>query len=398
MLDRIETGKWWTIGGSLRGFYDDNWNYAPDNSPSKKSSWGVEIVPNVGANWLMEQGFLKASYRNSSRFYEARTGQDQKPWDFDHDFSLTFNHAISPRYQLTVKDDFSYGVLPYVTAGVATAPDVRGTSTRLVNQGNVGFTGEITPELGFSAAYKNTYVNYYDAGVNSYAASLDRVEHSIPIDLRWQVSPSVVALVGYMYGRVDYTGNGTLLGGSPSSSRDLQSHAVYLGTDVDFTKEVRGSLRVGGQYAVYQDFGSLNQWTPYVDASVTLKYFPSWPVQVGFKHQLASTDVTSRQLGGTTPTLNVEASSVYLQASHQFTAKVSANLLVQYQWSSFYSGGYDGLNEDLLMLNAYGAYKLDQFWSLEGGYIFDWRTSPGDLGVSRTFHRNMVYFGVHAQF
>ena len=46
----VEGAKPWSISATLRGFYDDNVNTAP-NSVSRTESFGFEASPSIGLNW-----------------------------------------------------------------------------------------------------------------------------------------------------------------------------------------------------------------------------------------------------------------------------------------------------------------------------------------------------------
>jgi hypothetical protein len=395
-LTRLETGKPWTVAASLRGFYDSNWALQPSSFPGSKSSWGFEARPYIAVNLPMEQSYLGISYLNSSRWYEARSN-DQ--WDFSNQVDAKFDHQFSPRYRLKVNDSFLYAMDPDVTAdGIVTLP-MRSDQSYLRNLANVNFTGELTRELGFSITYNNTFYDYLDSGPNSYAASLNRVVQQIPIDLRWQAQPDLVALIGYAYGVYDYTGGSTIDQGLPSDSRDAQNHTIYVGGDYDITAQWRASLRVGAQYNMYDNFDSQNEWTPYLDLYLSYFYTVGSHVDLGIKHTMAATDITGANVDGV-PTLSQEATAIYLMVSHQFTPKVTANVLVQYQYSTFTGGLYDDNTQNLVFMNLYGSYRLNQFLSLEAGYNYSWLDSPVNTeGVAlQSYDRSLVYLGVRAQY
>jgi hypothetical protein len=394
-LTRIETGKPWTVAASLRGFYDDNWACQPDWVNEKSDSFGFEARPFIGFNMPMESSYLGLSYLNSSRYYEARPNND---WDFTHDFGLKFDHAFSPRYRLKVTDSFLYGSEPDVV-GVVSMPFQRMDLTYYRNLADVTFSGELTEVLGFALGYKNTFYNYDDSGDNSYNALLNRIEHAVPIDLRYQFQPDLVGLVGYQFGMFDYTSSYLIADGLPADSRNLMSHAIYVGADYDITSTLRAGLRVGAQYASYDSYGSQDQWTPYVDGSLSYYYTTGSHIDFGVKNMISPTDVYYTD--GNTPTLNIEALSFYALVSHQFTPKLTANLLAQYQYSSFYGGLYDGQNEGLLLLGLYASYQINQYFSVEAGYNFDWLDSDiknADGLDARTYDRNRVFIGVRAQY
>src|SRR5262245_29284403 len=76
-----ESTKPWTVGLTLRGFYDDNINDWPDNQPLpykngvsgsryKKESWGFEVNPSILFDWKMEQTSLSLGFNYSMKWYQ----------------------------------------------------------------------------------------------------------------------------------------------------------------------------------------------------------------------------------------------------------------------------------------------------------------------------------------
>src|SRR5262245_40982814 len=97
--------KPWSVSGTLRGFYDDNYTTAPDNDPARprRSSYGFEVRPSISVSLPMEQTTFTASYIYSLKYYEDR--RDNK-LDQSHDFELFLNHNFNERYSLDVGDSF----------------------------------------------------------------------------------------------------------------------------------------------------------------------------------------------------------------------------------------------------------------------------------------------------
>src|SRR5688500_9886824 len=71
----VDTTKPWSISAALRGFYDDNYNTAPDG-PSKLEAFGFEVTPSFSLNFPLDQTFLGLSYVYSLRWYEERPGRN----------------------------------------------------------------------------------------------------------------------------------------------------------------------------------------------------------------------------------------------------------------------------------------------------------------------------------
>jgi hypothetical protein len=71
--DSMQSSKVWSLSGSLRGFYDDNYNTAPSGTPLKRGSYGFEVSPSISLNLPLDQTdigvwtlFLSGSAESSS--------------------------------------------------------------------------------------------------------------------------------------------------------------------------------------------------------------------------------------------------------------------------------------------------------------------------------------------
>ena len=367
-------------------------------NPGKKDSFGFEARPYVGLNLPMDQTSLGFSYFNSSSWYEARSRTQADAWDFTHEATLKFDHAFSPRYRIGVHEDVLYGQEPDTTTTGITVTPQRINSSYLRNVAAFTFFGQLTQQLGLSVNYNNTYWDYFQTGPGSYAALLDRMEHLIPVSVSWQVKPDLSLLAGYNFGLENYTGNNLLypIGTIPnfrSSDRDSISHSIYLGGDYDITGQLKVSLRGGAQYTTYEHFSGNDQWTPYVDCSVGYTYLPGSHADLGFKHSMSATDMAASD--GTRPTLDQEISAIYLNVNHQITAKLSANVLAQYQLADFHGGSANAQSEQFFLLGTYLNYRVNPFLAFEAGYNFDYLDS--DIAM-RGYTRNRVFLGVRATY
>ena len=94
--------KPWSVSGTLRGFYDDNYDTQPDG-PDRRGSWGYELRPSVQVNLVEGQTTLNLSYIYSYKYYEARPNGKA---DQSHDVEFFLNHNFNERYSVDVADSF----------------------------------------------------------------------------------------------------------------------------------------------------------------------------------------------------------------------------------------------------------------------------------------------------
>src|SRR5581483_6756156 len=109
--------KLWNVSASLRGFYDDNINTAPDGGGPKVSSFGFDVSPSVGLKWGDDNTRAEAQYTYTFRYYEKRPAGNVNKYDQDHVFRGALDHAFNERYQIGVHDSFVVGQEPDLIRG-----------------------------------------------------------------------------------------------------------------------------------------------------------------------------------------------------------------------------------------------------------------------------------------
>jgi|SwirhirootsSR3_FD_contig_81_1649762_length_1354_multi_5_in_0_out_0_1 hypothetical protein len=403
-LSPQERSKPWSISGTLRGFYDDN----PTASikADKQASWGMQLSPSLSVNLALDQTLIGFNYTYDMRWYEARPTHEA---DHHHYVSLKVNHAITERYKLDVSDVFNYGQEAELQ-GIVSNPTgtLRTEQNYIHNNGHLGFTAELTSELGLVAEYQNDFWDYDQDGNGSLSSSLDRVEHLFSVTARWQTAPNTVGLLGYQYGVVSHTSDDSLLAGFPpnvppvfapaADSRDANSHFVSVGAEQIFSSQFTGKARLGAQFTDYpnalanQDDSAIS---PYADASASWTYNPGSYLTLGVRHQRNQTDVAFVAGGGGTPVQDQESTGVYGVVNHRIAPNITGSVLGQYQYSSFRGGGAEGKVDMLGAVGVNLAYQFNAFVTAEAGYNYDRLDS--DL-VGRSFSRNRFYFGVRATY
>jgi hypothetical protein len=394
-LTSMEKSKPWSISAALRGFYDDNYNTAPDNF--SRDSFGFELSPSVSLNLPMDQTFVGASYLYSMRYYENRKNNSA---DHSHEFKGKLTHAFSERYRIAVNDSFVIAQEPELIDPSISVP-LRAEGNNMRNTGSIDFDAQLTQLLGLSVGYRNSFFDYEQEGFNSYSALLDRVENRANLDFRWQAAPKTVAVLGYRFEDVDYISDDPILvgffgpfgiPGSPTL-RNKRSHSIYVGADQNFNSQLNASIRVGGTYT---DFYNQNRDTanPYADANLTYAYLPGSYLQVGVRHDRNATDVSFLGTGGGLTT-DQESTAGYASLTHKITAKLTGVLLGQVVHSTFEGGSADGQSENYYTLGASLQYQINQYFLAETGYNYD--KLDTDL-PGREFDRNRVYIGVRATY
>jgi len=408
-LHAQDSSKRWNVGLGVRGFYDDNIFTRPEKLngvDTRLSSFGIDLSPSISYNLpISDQGSLDLGYNYGLRWYEDRPGDDIDQY---HNISAALNHQFSPRYKISVSENFSIAQEPEQLAGAGAALiPFRSEGDNLHNNAGLLFTGVISGALSGELGYNNNYYDYENPG---YSQALDRMDHLISANLRYQFRPTTVGVVGYQYGISDYTSKITTtssVGGATyifnPQSKDQNSHFIYVGADHSFTSRLLGSVRVGAQITEWDKYdfttgnkgdGSKSNTSPYADAGLTYTYADASSVRVGVKHQRTATDLFVLD-GSTNPVLDTESTTAYLTVSHKITAKLNISASALFQNSDFEAPGssLDGESEQYWNFGVTLSYQFTRWLAGEASYYYD-NLSTSDQIAFREYDRNRVFLGV----
>jgi hypothetical protein len=424
-LTTTQLSKPWSVSAAVRGFYDDNYAMTPTDGLTDpvtgvritpRSSVGYELVPSAGLNWTMEQTYIGLSYLYSFKYYEDRP--DNK-YDQAHQVNFKLSHAFTDRLKLDLADQFvitrepdlvSPNSAPIMTIGGENAYIMRTKQDVLRNYGSATMNAGLTDQLSIMGGYSNTLYDFSDDGPGSLSSLLDRMEHLITLNLRWQVLPSTVGILGYSFGLSDYTGDeqtgipynhlNFTRPGAPylwSDERNNYSHYAYLGADHTFNPQLEASIRAGAQITTYNNLpdGDTTDVGPYVDGNVTYHLTPESAIQLGVRHSLLATDAAA---------LNQENTTVYGSVSYKLLPALTGSILGQYQFNAFQEGQqiaygspdtFQDKVENFWLAGVNLSYEINRWLGAEAGYNYDHLDS--DIS-SRSFTRNRVYVGLRASY
>ncbi|MDB6019651.1 MAG: hypothetical protein JWR19_4140 [Pedosphaera sp.] len=391
--------KPWSLAATLRGFYDDNYNTQPDG-PNRVDSFGFEVRPSAALDLALDQTTLKLSYTYSMKYYDDRPSNKA---DHSHDFEALVNHNFSPRYSLDASESFVIAQEPEVLDRTLSFP-LRNNGNNIRNNGSINFHAQITELFGVVLGYANTFYDYQQSGPNSLSASLDRMEHLVTLNGRWQFEPETTGILGYQFGAVDHTSSDVLILNNtfppivaPASVRNNYSHYFYVGAEHKFRRDLSASARVGLQYTdYYNDPTTSSAVGPYADLSLSYNYIDTGTATFGFRHSRNQTDVTGGTTGTSTSfTQDQESSTLYGSIVQKLTPKMTGTLTGQYQNSVYNGGSVNGSADNFYLVGLNLAYQFMPNLSAELGYNYDLLKS----GLpNRGYDRNRVYLGVTASY
>ena len=391
-LDSMSASKVWSVSGTLRGFYDDN--YATLPHADAKGSFGFEVSPQAGLNLALQQTELGARYTYGMYYYFDR---GNKPIDQSHQFDLWLDHAFTERWQGKVQDSFVIGQEPELIGG----GQVRRLNGDIIrNTANLTLDTIWTRLFSTELGYGNTVYDYQNS---FYAGRLNRMEQSISLDLQWIVARNTTAFVGGMFGWADYTAD-KVIGQTPpppapptkiyySDDRNSRSYFGYAGVQHNLLANLSFNGRVGVQYTDEYNAGQ-NSVNPYANLSLIYTYLPGSYAQVGFTQTQNATDQVAPDSSGHV-TLNQESSTLYASLNHKLTPKLMGTLLGRWQHSIYNGGAYNNQGDDYYSLGLNLSYSFNPHFSAEAGYNLDDVQSQIS---GNNYTRNRVYLGVSAAY
>ena len=408
--------KYWSVGATLRGFYDDDYDIAA----AGRGSFGLELVPTISFHEPLQQTDMGIRYTYGLYYYQDRNDLGVNPFDQTHQVDVWLDHAFNERWHANFTDTFAVGQEPELlnpNPVAAVAAPYRINGDNISNHGNLLLNTDWTRLFSTSLSYDNGWYDYDQSGaaINSsgalllpdgvtpgpsLAGILDRDEENIALDLQWHIQPETTIFVGYQFSWVNYTGNEPIavvnLTTTPfvyhSGDRDNWSQYGYLGVSHEFTPNLSANIRAGATYTdVYADplFASTS-WSPYADISLTYTYIPGSYLQFGFTQDISATDqVTPDSSGHLTQYAN--DSVIYLDINHRITPKLVGTIIGRVQYSTFQGGLAASDDETDYGLGINLSYSINQHFSLDAGYNFD---DVVTQIAGYQYDRNRVYLGL----
>jgi hypothetical protein len=434
----------WSVSGTLRGFYDDNYNI----TGNAKGSFGIEASPSVSFHLPLQQTDIGLRYTYGAYYYQDRDAAGLNPFDQTHQVDFWLDHAFTERWRVKVTDTFASGQEPELIGPVSpsapTGVNYRVNGDNIANHGSIALSTDWTRLFSTELTYNNGLYDYDNSGATagvypgipptsalstigalgepgwnsgyqqlngsasggaSLAGILNRIEQSVSLDLKWALQPETTVFVGYQLSWVNYTANEPISVVNSindvsfvyhSSDRDSLTHYGYLGIEHQFTANLSGTLRGGASFTdSYNDpLFPTTSWAPYVDLSLQYTYLPGSYVQIGFTHDINSTDQVAPNTAGQL-TQYAESSVLYADINHKITSKLTATVIGRMQYSTYQGGAASSDDETDYSLGVNLTYQFTQHFSADAGYNYD-NVVTSIAGYS--YSRNRVYLGLTANY
>ncbi|HUA68336.1 MAG TPA: outer membrane beta-barrel protein [Candidatus Saccharimonadales bacterium] len=408
----MDASKIWSLSGTLRGFYDDNYTTAHSDATGKRGSWGFEFSPSLSLLVPLQQTELGLQYTYGLYYYQDRENNGSNPIDQSHQAHLWIDHAFTERWEGKVQDTFTSSQEPQLSASGNSLP-YRVEGNNINNLGMVSVHTEWSMLFSTDLSYQNNFVSYQNHGGTaadpSLAGYLDQIDHTIFFNLNYQYRPDLQFLIGYQFGLNNYTAGEPIgvirhLGVSTgqdfySSNLDSYSHYVYLGGTYAATESLTATVQAGIQYTANDNLPSADSQSqtsvsPYANIAVTYTYLPGDYVQIGFTESQNSSDAPDPSSNGSLTTYE-QSSVLYGSINHQVTPFLLASLTGRWQSSTYNGGADNGGDQVQYSLGLNLSYEISQHLSAELGYDFDYVTAAVGLP---SYTRNREYIGITANY
>lgn len=411
-ITAMDASKMWSVTGTLRGFYDSNYN----TTPKAVGSAGFEFSPSVNLIMPLQQTELGLRYTYGLYYYQKRQEQGSNPIDQTQDVDLWVDHAFTERFEGKVQDSFIVGQNPQLSATPTSTP-YRVQGNYLNNVAIISLHTELSMLFSTDLGYQNNWLYYTQHGTTeaglvapppktqtaSNAGLLNNINQQIYLNLNYQFQPDLMFLVGYQFGMTRYTGNEPIALGPSlptqqyffSENRNQNSQFVYLGAQYAATANLSVSGQAGFQYSDNYnlpsfDHQSTTAFNPYANIAATYTYLPGDYAQVGFTQSQNPTSEATPNSNNEI-TLYQESSVVYASLNHQITPYLLGSIIGHYQYSRFVGGNFNNDAQNWYSLGLNLSYAFTPHVSAEIGYNFDDLITavPG-----QNYTRNRYYFGV----
>ncbi len=366
--------KNWDVKNRLRIEHDDN---VFTSSENELKSWKLIDQVDLGYNLSMENTLLSLHWRPALIMWENRPGDDQS---FDSAFDASFNHVLSPRWSLSLKDTFRFSENPeQVDRGVT----VRQKNEFLYNALLGAASHLFNPKTRLELAGRWVTLQYDEDDQIAQFNDYDLYVGGLTLQHSWK--PETAFSADVRLESLEYA----------TPERDSDTLSLGAGLEHTFNPGLLGSVRVGHQSRDFKSETVLqnDSTLPFFDLSLTYLPAPATRLTVGSSHSLFESDVY--------PYSSTDRSRSFVSLGHDFSASVSGYLTGSYTRNEYSANEAansalidpntgqpafiirDG-EEEWYQFSARLSYKISRRNSLE----INWQYTDVESDVRENFKRN----------
>ena len=375
-------GRSFQVKNRIRGEFDDNiYETASDQQESFKIVEELEFLVNL----RFAQTFVGLRWRPTFVWWDDRPSDDT---DFHNDADFILTHSFTPRLSISLKD----------TLRIAEQPELidRGTAVHerddyIYNVADAQMAYLVAPKTRVEIGGRDTMLEYDRSDAETQREQYEIVAAGLSV--RQELAPQTTLSGELRYEEADYD----------LVDRGSESEYAGVGIEHTFSPSFLASLRAGGQNKSFNNDSIDDQTAPYFDGSVTVLPSPATRLTAGAGYSMFE--------AGIYPYANQERTTIYLSASHDFTARLSLYLAGSYQMGSYDAdqtvdptatlGTDDAGNpiplsdgdETVVQLSARGSWKVNRSNWIE----FGWQYLDLSSDLQNDFDRTRVELGWRTQ-
>ncbi|MFT5121793.1 MAG: hypothetical protein ACI97B_000418 [Verrucomicrobiales bacterium] len=359
------------IFNRVRVEYDDNIRQSNQNEDSS-----LKIIEEAEFIVNFDNDISLISLRYNPAFVYW-TDRDEDDTDLHHQFDLVYDHELSPRAAVSVKDIFRLSELPELIENGNGAP-VRESNDYIYNSLSGGLTAQMATDLTGALDLRHSLLSYDDSAV---AKANDYDTFTIGADLSHQLRPTTS-----VEGQARYTS-----GSYDDNLRDFDS--IQLGAKVghQMSPRLMGSARAGFETRSL-DSARDDADSPYVDGQMTYVAARNTRLNLGAGFGLSQTPLSQFA--------SSERTSVFGGITQDLTPRLTVNVNAQVFSSDFSvnesTAAFDPATdkdgtEEVLRLSGRVSYKLNQTNWLEAGWQYVDLSS--EIRPGSDYERNRLHLG-----
>src|ERR1041385_7599924 len=159
--DAIISQKPWSIGASLRGFYDDNYFTFPkalrDKPGFDDGTFGFDVSPSAAINLKREQTTFGLGYLYTFRYFIDR---ERPRDDQSHQINLKLSHAFNERFSADLKDSFVVAQEPAIIDPAFITFPAHANGNNIRNTGTIQLNATVVDNFSVDGGYSNSFYDY----------------------------------------------------------------------------------------------------------------------------------------------------------------------------------------------------------------------------------------------
>lgn len=303
----------------------------------------------------------------------AEEGAPQHDTELFGTAAMELMHQLSERFTVSLGDAITYNDDPQISNG---GTSVRESNNHIWNLLHAGVDGEITETVSAGAKGSYSLKRYSDSTV---AADQDEDIYDSQLYMKDKL--------GSGYGILGFVGYSDFKNKSTTIARGSSVISAGAGVEKTFSPDFFGKVTAGYQHGEYDSSDLSGIDTPNGTAELTFRKASDTRFHVGGSYGLYAPYVRPYSI----QTLTAITGGI----DHDIVNSLTVSLNGQYGRGKYKSEGatLPGGNDDMIMVGVSATYRLNQNWSVWGGYTYEnW-----DSDVRESFDRNMVDLGVKAQ-